>query len=123
MEYNSEFNNDAFDEDFIEEEDFPLEKSEKDRKRKRIKRTITQKKKAERLSKSAGVAYYPIDKHRNYAESEEDVVHYKRRKSPQKRKRVLKKLSNRKVRRLFEEEDLQHNDYKKLFEYKWQFLD
>ena len=49
MEYNSEFNNDAFDEDFIEEEDFPLEKSEKDRKRKRIKRTITQKKKAKYL--------------------------------------------------------------------------
>lgn len=64
--------------------------------------------------------YYPVDKNGNYTRNEEEIAYYKRDNGYQARKKLLKRQSNKKIRKFVSEEALKGGEYKKVFDYWWE---
>lgn len=115
---------DLDDEELLSEDisqETPPRKARRDRRR----NDALKKKRAKRISENSSCfrGYYPVDKHGEYADDEEDVAYYKRMNESHKQTKFLKRQSNKAIRSMdIDEEDATMNggDYKKVYDYQWE---
>lgn len=120
--YDDLFNGDEVIDDFFD--DYDEEDSYKEKEKRaaqRRKEDRKHKRKARKIWAEGSFygGYYPVDKHGNYADEEENIAYFKREDTG-KRSRFLKKQSNRKIRQDNSDEALKGGEYKKKFDYRWE---
>ena len=116
-----EIEEESHDEDsHVDISDLPQRKSRRDRRR----NDALKKKKAKAISETGGFfnPYYPVDKHGNHTDNEDDIAYYKRQYESSNRTKFLKRQSNKAIRKMDVEDDvaLSGGDYKKVYDYQWE---
>ena len=117
-----DYNNEEMTDDFYDDYEEESYREKEKRAAKRRKDDRKHKRKAREIWESGDSyygGYYPVDKHGNYADEEDDIAYFKRADTG-KRSSFLKKQSNKKIRHEDSDEALKGGEYKKKYDYKWE---